>query len=58
MRPRARLVLTIGRDLISSETVALTELVKNSFDADAGYVLIRVRGDIVDGEIAAGTGLH
>jgi len=49
-------MLTIGRDLISSETVALTELVKNSFDADATYVLVRVRGDIVDGEIEAGTG--
>ncbi len=56
MRPRARLMLTIGRDLISSETVALTELVKNSFDADAGYVLVRVSGDVVDGEIEAGTG--
>ncbi len=49
-------MLTIGRDLISSETVALTELVKNSFDADADYVLVRVSGDVVDGEIAAGTG--
>lgn len=56
MRPRARLMLTIGRDLISSETVALTELVKNSFDADADYVLVRLSGDVVDGEIAAGTG--
>lgn len=49
-------MLTIGRDLISSETVALTELVKNSFDADAGYVLVSVSGDVIDGEIAAGTG--
>lgn len=56
MRPRARLMLTIGRDLISSETVALTELVKNSFDADAGFVLVRVSGDVVGGEIPAGTG--
>lgn len=56
MRPRARLMLTIGRDLISSETVALTELVKNSFDADADYVLVRISGEVVDGAIAAGTG--
>jgi len=49
-------MLTIGRDLISSETVALTELVKNSFDADADYVLVRISGDVVDGEISAGAG--
>jgi signal transduction histidine kinase len=49
-------MLTIGRDLISSETVALTELVKNSFDADASYVLVRVSGEVVGGEISAGTG--
>lgn len=39
MRPRARLMLTIGLELISSETVALSELVKNAFDADAQFVL-------------------
>jgi signal transduction histidine kinase len=42
MRPRARLMLTIGLELISSEIVAVTELVKNSFDADARFVLVRV----------------
>lgn len=49
-------MLTIGRDLISNETVALTELVKNSFDADASCVLVKLSGEVVNGEIAAGTG--
>ena len=40
LRPRARIVRTIGRDLISNETVALVELIKNSYDADASAVTI------------------
>lgn len=56
MRPRARLMLTIGLELISSETVALTELVKNSFDADAKHVIVQVSGPVVDGVIPAGQG--
>lgn len=49
LRPRARLLRTLGSDLISSEKVALIELVKNSFDADAGIVLIRFHGPLVEG---------
>src|SRR3954454_11536378 len=56
MRPRARLMLTIGLELISSETVALTELVKNAFDADATHVLVRLSGPVVSGRIPAGQG--
>ncbi|MBI0375496.1 sensor histidine kinase [Streptomyces albiflaviniger] len=41
LRPRARLMSTLGEELISNERVALTELVKNAYDADAGLVLIR-----------------
>ena len=41
LRPRARFLRTFGDELISSETVALIELVKNSFDADATKLLIR-----------------
>ncbi len=41
LRPRARFLRTFGDELISSETVALIELVKNSFDADATRILIR-----------------
>ncbi|MDQ6947395.1 MAG: ATP-binding protein [Actinomycetota bacterium] len=58
LRPRARLMLTIGLELISSETVALTELVKNSFDADATHVLVRLNGPVNDkGVIPTGQGV-
>lgn len=43
LRPRARLMSTLGEELISNERVALTELVKNAYDADASLVLIRFR---------------
>lgn len=38
IRPRARLLRTIGAELISSEVVAVMELVRNSYDADATRV--------------------
>ena len=38
IRPRARLLRTIGAELISSEVVAVIELVRNSYDADATQV--------------------
>jgi len=41
LRPRARLLRTFGDELISSETVAVIELVKNAYDADAKKVWIR-----------------
>ena len=41
LRPRARLVRALGDELISNESVAVTELVKNAYDADATDVLIR-----------------
>jgi len=41
LRPKARILKTLGEELISSETVALIELVKNSYDADAETVLIK-----------------
>jgi len=40
-RPRARIMRTLGDELISSGTVAILELVKNSYDADATRVLVR-----------------
>ena len=43
-RPRARLLKVIGAELISDEVVALTELVKNAHDADAGEVKLSFRG--------------
>jgi len=41
IRPRARLIRTIGAELISSEIVAILELVRNSYDADARKVEVR-----------------
>jgi len=54
LRPRARIVMTLGLELISSETVALTELVKNAFDADARYVLVRLSGERDEEGVVAG----
>jgi signal transduction histidine kinase len=46
LRPRARLLRTLGEELISSEVVAVIELVKNAYDADATRVLIRFTGPL------------
>lgn len=50
LRPKARIIKTLGEELISSETVALIELVKNSYDADAKNVLISFTGNLQVGE--------
>lgn len=39
-KPRARLLLQLGDQLIKNENIALIELVKNSYDADANHVNI------------------
>ena len=44
MRPRARLINVIGDELISDEPVAVVELVKNAYDADARKVSVRFEG--------------
>lgn len=46
LRPRARLIKTIGEDLISSDIVAVLELVKNSYDADASIIEISFSGEV------------
>ena len=43
LRPRARLMRTIGDELISSEPVAIIEMIKTGYDADATRVLVRLR---------------
>lgn len=43
-RPRARLIKTIGEELISNDNVAITELVKNSYDAVSPIVEITFDG--------------
>lgn len=40
IRPAARLISTIGEDLIGDIYAAMVELVKNSYDADASQVNI------------------
>jgi len=44
LRPRARFLRTFGDELISSESVAVVEIVKNAYDADASHVLVRLIG--------------
>lgn len=41
-RPRARLIRLLGEELISDEVMAVVELVKNAYDADASNVTIRL----------------
>ncbi len=54
-RPKARLLLQLGDELIKNESIAISELVKNSYDAgaevvdvelmiDAGYITVRDDG--------------
>ena len=47
-RPRARVLQILGDGLIGSDRLAVFELVKNAYDADANEVLVRF--DITSGE--------
>lgn len=49
LRPRARIVKTFGEELISNDYVAIIELVKNSYDADARSVDITFSGSLEKG---------
>ncbi len=42
-QPKARLLLQLGDQLIRSESIALLELIKNSYDADASKVRISMK---------------
>jgi len=46
LRPKARLLRTLGEELISNEVVAVIELVKNAYDADATHIMIRFIGPL------------
>lgn len=52
IRPSARLIHTIGSDLIGDSYAALVELVKNSYDADASNVKINFNFTKIDQEDA------
>ncbi len=54
LRPRARLIKTVGEELISSDIVAIVELIKNSYDADADIITIDFTGNILEIEIEKG----
>lgn len=55
-RPRARLIKTIGEELISNDNVAITELVKNSYDAGSPIVDITFTGNVKEKEITKRAG--
>ncbi len=44
IRPYARLLTMLGEQLLKNECMALVELIKNSYDADAGSVVIEFDG--------------
>ncbi len=50
LRPRARIIKTIGEELISNDSVAIIELIKNSYDADASAVDITFTEPLKKGE--------
>jgi hypothetical protein len=49
LRPRARVLRVLGDELISSDAVAVVELIKNAYDADATRVFIRFLGPLEAG---------
>lgn len=55
-RPRARLIKTIGEELISNDNVAITELVKNSYDAGSPIVDITFTGNVKEKEVTKRVG--
>ena len=44
IRPYARLLTMLGEQLLKNERVALVELIKNAYDADAGSVDVEFNG--------------
>ncbi|TIW79071.1 MAG: ATP-binding protein, partial [Mesorhizobium sp.] len=52
-KPYARLLTMLGDQLIRNEQVALSELIKNAYDADATWVKVTFEG--FDGSFRAGT---
>ena len=50
LRPRARIIQALGEDLISNQVIALIELIKNAYDADAHKVDIRFESPLQKGK--------
>ncbi len=55
IRPYARLITMLGEQLIKNELIALVELIKNSYDADASWVKISFCGFNEDFSITNGS---
>lgn len=53
LRPRARIIRTIGDQLISGPEAALIELVKNAYDADSPDLLIKITPPNLDCPVGA-----
>ena len=41
-KPRAQILLQLGEQLIKNENIAILELVKNAYDADANHVMVNM----------------
>lgn len=50
-RFHARALAALGRDLVTNDIVAVVELVKNSYDALATSVTVRIRNTSADGRV-------
>lgn len=50
IRPYARLLTMLGEQLIKNEQIALAELIKNSYDADADWVEISFNNVVSNGQ--------
>ena len=55
IRPYARLLTMLGEQLIKNERIALVELIKNSYDADADWVKVTFQGFGDNYKIKAGS---
>ena len=42
-KPRAQILLQLGEQLIKNENIAILELVKNAYDADAKKVVVNMQ---------------
>lgn len=52
-KPKARLIIQVGDRLIANEKIAISEVIKNSYDADARNVIVEMNDidDLEKGEI-------
>ena len=50
LRPRARIIRTVGDRLISGPIAAIIELIKNAHDADATFVKLSFHPSLVKGK--------